>query len=191
MSQHVAVKDLSAPLQDALKAHGYGRQDIRVEPGATIDVTVAGGAGQRGFVTVVNLDTGRRHTEQGSWGGANMFGHNDVDTGGVIEIPRNGAVIKGTRGGGVPVWAYITAHPDVVPRLLPSGETEELSDLEQHALYCFACIKGGAYRSEELARRRVPASVVDGLVERGYLKRNRAGATAITTKGKNAPRARF
>ena len=53
-------------------------------------------------------------------------------------------------------------------------------------LYCFAAIKGGEYRRDEMRRRNVSAATVDSLVERGYLKRNRAGATQITTQGKNA-----
>jgi hypothetical protein len=79
----------------------------------------------------------------------------------------------------------------VIGRFLPSGDDETLTDSEQQAIYCFAAIKGGEYRRDEMRRRNVTDDVVDSLVSRGYLKRNKAGATQITTKGKNARTIRY
>jgi hypothetical protein len=94
-------------------------------------------------------------------------------------------VIKGSMG--YPrTFATIYAHPNTIGRFLPSGAEEELTREEEQAIYCFAALKGGEYRRDEMRRRGVSTATVDALVERGYLKRNRAGATAITTKGKNA-----
>jgi hypothetical protein len=128
-------------------------------------------------VIAVNLDTGERKSMIGSWGGGNMFTSTLVDAGSeMAELPANGAVIKGTMG--YPrTYATIYAHPNALGRFLPAGEDDrdELTAEELQALYCFVCIKGGEYRREELRRRSVSDSTVDGLVSRGYLKRNRAG----------------
>jgi hypothetical protein len=125
----------------------------------------------------------------GSWGGSNMFTSNPVDAGGApVELPENAAVVKGTRG--YPrTYATIYAHPRAVSGyLLPSAapSADVVSDQDQQALYCFACIKGGAYRKDELRRREVSEATIGSLIARGYLKRSANGATQITTMGKNA-----
>jgi hypothetical protein len=186
---YATVKELREPLRAALAAVGYGGRDVELVPATTVDPTVGGGDGMRGFVTVVNLDTGVRQTVNGSWGGSNPFSHSPVDqTTERIELPPNGAVVKGTRG--YPrTFATVYAHPSAVgANLLPSGAPADdvLTDADQQALYCFAAIKGGEYRRDEMRRRGVTEEQVNSLVLRGYLKRNKAGATQITTKGKNA-----
>jgi hypothetical protein len=184
---YIAVKELSPALREALGLVGYGRADIEMEAATAVDIGNGGGAGLRAFAIVVNLDTGARVVSRGSWGGPNPFTTNPVDAGFTVDVPANGAVVRGSYGYG-PTYARIYAHPDAFGHLLPPTEEDVLSDLERSALYCFAAIKGGEYRRQELRQRRVPDTVVDGLVERGYLKRNRAGATQITTKGRNAAR---
>lgn len=191
---HVDIKELSPHLRAALESVGYGARDVEVIPATLVDPTVGGGAGMRGFCTIVNLDTGRRQTVNGSWGGANMFAHSPVDrTDERIELPENGAVIKGTRG--YPrTFAKVYAHPRAAGGMaLPSGapEDDQLTPEDQQALYCFAAIKGGHYRREEMQRRGVSEATVGSLILRGYLKRARNGATAITTKGKNARNTRI
>lgn len=186
---HVDIKELSPALRDALAAVGYGARDVEVVPAQTVDPTVGGGAGMRGFCTIVNLDTGARRTVNGSWGGSNPLAHSPVDgTAERIELPENGAVVKGTRG--YPrTFATIYAHPSAAGGMaLPSGAPadDQLSDEDHQALYCFAAIKGGHYRRDEMQRRGVSEATVGSLILRGYLKRNRGGATAITTQGKNA-----
>jgi hypothetical protein len=188
---HVQVKELIPALRDALASVRYGGADVRVEAAERVDSYSEGGTGSRGFCIVVNLDTGARERIVGSWGGGNMFVRSLVDSGSErVELPPNGALVKGTMG--YPrTFATIYAHPAAVGRFLPSGEEEELSAEEQNAMFCFVGLKGGAYRREELSRRRVSDSTVESLISRGYLKRNRAGATQATTKGKNAPRVRY
>jgi hypothetical protein len=182
---HVEVKDLAPAVRDALERVRYGERDIQIVAAERVETFVAGGDGMRGFVVAVNLDTGERKGFAGSWGGSNPWSDSPVDSDAAIELPLNGAVIKGTTG--YPrTFATVYAHPNTVGRFLPSGEEEQLGEEEQNAIYCFAAIKGGEYRREELERRNVSAATVDSLVERGYLKRNRAGATQITTQGKNA-----
>jgi hypothetical protein len=183
---HVIVKELHPLIQSTLKHVKYGVTDVKVEPVETISVHAEGNKGQRGFAILVNLDTGETKSMVGSWGGSNMFTATLVDNSReVIPMPVNGVVIKGQMG--YPrTFATLYVHPRMVGRFLPSGESETLTDEEQQAIYCFAAIKGGEYRRDEMRRRGVTDVTVDSLVERGYLKRNRAGATQITTKGKNA-----
>jgi hypothetical protein len=184
---HVEVKTLVPAVQSALKSVRYGGRDIQVITADKVSPLVAGGDGQRGFVTIINLDTGKSESRRGSWGGANMFNpDNAVDLDREqFTIPANGVVIKGTTG--YP-RTFATLYTTATGNLLPAGtdDTEVLTDEELQALYCHYSIKGGQYRRDELSRRHVMASTVDSLVDRGYLKRNRAGAVSITTKGKNA-----
>lgn len=185
---HIEVKELSPVVRAALKSVGYGAADVRVEATETVSSYSGANQGQRGFLLALNLQTGAREGFHGNWGGGGLAAPaNPVDAEVSIPIPEHGIVIKGQQG--YPrTFATIYAHPHAVGAyLLPSGEAlAELSELEQQAIYCFAAIKGGEYRRDEMRRRGVDAETVDGLVERGYLKRNRAGATQITTKGKNA-----
>lgn len=187
---HVEVKELSEAVRKALDSVSYGARDIEVIPSYSVSGQVAGGAGMRGFVLIINLDTGKFEVVNGSWGGDNILSNSPVDSSNEdIPIPPNGAVIRGTRGH-PRTFARIYAHPNATGSyLLPEGNAtapELLSEVEQQAIYCFAAIKGGEYRRDEMRRRNVTTETVDSLVERGYLKRNRAGSVQITTKGKNA-----
>lgn len=184
---YVEVKQLGSALRAALDSVNYGATDVSVEPAESIEPHVSGGSGQRGFVIVVNVETGEFHGLRGSWGGSNIGNPtNPVDlSSDKIDIPPNGAVIKGTTGH-PRTFAWVFAHPEAFGKYLPSGVEEGLTEVEQQALYCFGAIKGGEYRRDEMRRRGVTVEVVDVLVARGYLKRNRSGATQITTKGKNA-----
>jgi hypothetical protein len=184
------TKDLSPALRSALKALGYARRDVEVVVAEEVSSLAPSGEGIQGFVCFVNLDTGAREVVRGSWGGANIFASSLVDRDEKVSLPPNGAAIVGTSGYGG-TWARVYAHPAAFGAMIGSGEgQEELSAIEQKALYCFVALKGGEYRREELRRRKVSGEVVDSLVERGYLKRSKAGAVQVTTKGKNAPRAR-
>jgi hypothetical protein len=186
---HIAVKELSPHVRNALASVGYGAKDILVEAANEIHPSAYAGEGQRAFCVILNLTTGERKTLSGSWGGSNMFTSTLVDdTRGEdrAPMPEDGVVIKGSIG--YPrTFATIYAHPNTVGRFLPSGEDDEpLTDGQAQALYCHKALKGGHYRREEMERRGCTTADVDALVERGLLKRNRAGATQITTAGKNA-----
>jgi hypothetical protein len=187
MGTHVDVRELSPALQAALKGVRYGASSVEVIPAESLDIGDGGGSGQRAFAVAVNLDTGERAGTVGSWGGPNMFTANPVDNGERVAIPENGAIVKGTMG--YPrTFATVYAHPAAMGRMLPSGDAPEtFTDAELWALHCHTHIKGGAYRRDELKRREGAADAIDGLVSRGYLSRNRAGATQVTTKGRNVP----
>jgi hypothetical protein len=180
---YVIVADLPAPVALALKQLGYARKDIRLEVGPTVSPFIGGGAGQRGFFCAVTLQTGRSKTRWGSWGGANMFNlQNQVDLDDAeYPIPSGVMVLKGDSG--MRTWATLYVRPDEVAPLLPPAPAE-LSIHEQAVLYAYGALKSCDYRKEMLAK--VPAGVVDSMVELGYIKRSSNGAAQITTKGKNA-----
>lgn len=184
---HVEVKTLAPAVQAALKDVRYGARDIEVK--VQSEVALQSGAswkGARGFIMAIDLDTGARtNVQHGNWGGANMFVRNDVDeTQERYVLPPNGAVIKGQTGH-PRTFATIYVHPAQMARFLPVAPVET-SELDQQALYCFVALRGGEYRRQELARKRITADVLNSLVERGLLSRNKAGAMAITTAGRNA-----
>lgn len=183
---HVEVRDLSPVLQRALASVRYGARDISVEARDSIALrTGAGSAGARGFVTIVNLVSGEFHTEVGDWGGPGLGMKLADFSDDRLQLTDDACVILGSMG--YPrTFARIYANGRVIGRFLPSSDSETLTEIEQQAIYCFAAIKGGEYRREEMRRRKVTPDVVDSLVSRGYLKRARNGATQITTKGKNA-----
>lgn len=189
MGEHVEVKELPAPVLTALKAVGYNRADIEVRAEESVVLgTYGAGAGRQAFAVLVNLDTGEHVARRGSYGGINMFDReNPVDNDqSAYPLPPNGVAITGSRGGTYPVTATLHIPTSMVSRILTAGPREELPTAELHALYAHGCLKGGEYRREHLRRHQVPASVVDDLVARDLLKRNKAGATTITTAGRNA-----
>jgi hypothetical protein len=189
MSEYVDVKDLPDPVLNALKAVGYSRSNIEVRTEETVVLGTYGpGNGHQAFAALVNLDTGEHVVRRGSWGGINAFNReNPVDNDqNPYPLPPNGVAITGSRGGTSPTYATLHIPTTMVSRILTAGPTEELQQVEKDGLYCYACIRSGPYRREELKRRNVPAGVVDDLVTRGLLKRNGAGATQITTAGRNA-----
>jgi hypothetical protein len=185
-SMHVTVRDLPTSLQNALKSAGYGRPDVEVTMASRTSLdSTAMGDGYQGYTLLVNLTTGEVHAERGSWGGRNMFESSPVDTDEqVYTLPTFGAVIKGQRGGGRPVSARVIMHPDNAPKELTAG-SNDVSDHERDILAIFVGYKSFA-RPEYLQRTGATAGEVDSLVERGYLKRNKAGATQVSTTGKNA-----
>lgn len=186
-SIHVIVRDLPASLQAALSGVGYGRTDIEVTMASRTSLdSSASGDGYQGFTVLVNTTTGETHAERGNWGGRNMFEASPVDTDEkVYTLPVHGAVVKGQRGGGRPVSARVIIHPDSAPKELTSG-SNDVSDRERDILSCFVGYTP-VYRKEVMARDlEVKPEELDSLVGRGYLKRNRAGATQVTTTGKNA-----
>lgn len=188
MSEHVEVKKLPAPILAALESVGYRRADIEVRVCTSVVLSNAGsGNGVQAFTTLVNLDTGECLTERGSWGGQNMFNPgNAVDNDDRShELPPNGVAITGSRGGNRPVFATLHIPASMTSRIITAGPAEPLPDVLLKALAIFMGYKA-SYRREYLDRAGVTSADLDKLVADGLLSRNRAGATSITTAGKNA-----
>lgn len=142
-----------------------------------------GDAGQRGFMTVINLNTGGFLTAQGSYGGSNPF-EKTVDDMQPVKLQAGMVVITGVMGSTRPVFAKITANPDNVARLLPNYLP--LSQRELTVLYAFRALKGGEARRDHFRRYEVKQSEIDALEAKGLIKVNKAGAAQITTEGRNS-----
>jgi len=185
---YAKTSDLPDAIQRALDEVGYGRKDIEVEAAEEISPLGAGGAGRREFFAIVDLSSGRHEVEWGSWGGANMFSpENRVDLDrNAYRIPANVAVVRGSSGGGHPTNARVYVRPDMLAPLLPAAGVS-VTPRERWVLYTFDALTS-AGRKDEWARERHPPSPaeLDAFVARGWLKRNKAGATQITTEGRNA-----
>ena len=189
-SKYYAVKELPPVLQQALKKVSYGRRDIEVKTNPTYTVSGAGGDGERSFAMAVNLETGQTNIEYGSWGGSNPWAlNNQVDRDNTPRpIPINGAVIKGTEGGG-PTWAYIILNPANMAALIEAPK-ESLNQQEKAALTAISYKPG--YRADEFSRNRLgPYSLknplVQALLAKGLIQATGAGIR-ITTEGRNALR---
>lgn len=183
-AMYVPTKALPECVRSRLKKHGYNRQDIAVEAREESVLSSCGSKGNRAYVVAVNLATGQATETLGSWGGANMFNpRNSVDLDHKARaIPPGVVVILGQEG--YQPYATIVVHPDTMAKVLPEPEPE-LPELERACLSIFDTYIPAA-RKEYFARAGIGSEIVDRLVESGHLARNKAGATRITTKGKNA-----
>ena len=184
---YIEVKALPQSLQRALDAVGYRRKDVEVVAKETAS-TRQGGAGQRGVTAIVNIDTGEYRISRGSWGGSNPFERtaDDVD---FITVYPEMAVVEALEGGSHPTIARIVTHPSNMATLLPTANAP-LSERELTVLYAFRALKGGDARKRHFAEYKIRQSEIDALEAKGLIKSNKAGATQITTEGRNAfPRA--
>ena len=182
-SIRVEVKSLPQTVKNALKNVGYGRQDIAVEASPTFTHESAYGDGYRAFTVALNLETGETKSMQGSWGGASINYQSQVDSDqNAYTIPVGGAILQGQQGGGRPVSCRLVLNPENVAKLLPSASSD-VSERDRNILAVFGGIKS-SYRADYL--KEYTSAEIDSLVERGFLARNKAGSTSITTAGKNA-----
>jgi hypothetical protein len=186
---HVAVRALPATVQRALKQVDYGRKDIEVRAKDSVSIQGSGGDGYQDFAVVLNIETGATETHMGSWGGANPWSpQNRVDMDDRMHaIPMNGAVIKGTRGGGRPVYAVLYVNPGNMPTFLPAPVS--LTPQEDMALAIISGLKPG-YRAEYFTRNKLGPydaqnPVLLSLVKKGLVRATGAGIQ-ITTEGKNS-----
>lgn len=189
----IALRELPPSLQRALKSVGYRRKDIRVEADTTYSPSESSAAfeGSRGFIVVVNMETGQSKQETGSWGGATPLEPGKVEHDRKnYPIPNNGAVIVG-ESGGRGTFARIKVHPQNLAKMLPSGAGEKLTEEENKALNIMGGIKGG-YRAKSFSRYDLGPynlkqnPLLQDLLKKGLIQANRAGAMKITTKGRNA-----
>lgn len=185
----VEVRDLPPGIQKALKSLKYGRKDIQVQAEAHPDLTDFSGDGQRAFATVVDILTGHVFDSfMGSWGGPNIFSQKPLDKPDMKYALKPGqAVIHGSMGGRTYVSIYY--HPSNKDTFVPETETVNLSSEERKALTIFGY--KSSYRSNEWWRSDLPGKysldnpLIQGLLAKGLIKVNQAGAIALTTSGRN------
>jgi len=182
---HVETKELPACVRVALERAGYKRKDIGVSLTETLRSPGAYGTGYRAFVCVINLATGAAKTEVGAWGGANPFSNSPLDRGPEsMPLPPGFVAITGSVGHKALLSLYM--NPANAAPWLPAPS--EVTARQAWILGCYAGLTS-AGRKDEFARRgpeRPTLEEIDELVSRGLLSRNKAGATALTTEGRNA-----
>jgi len=187
MGHYVKVSDLPRSIQRALESAGYNRKDIEVRVEEKFEPRPPSAQGRKGFCAACRLDdTDEFQIRWGSFGGSNMFTKTIDDVDAIWTIPDFVAFVTGlsNAGPGYPGFATIHVSPkNVVPSLM--APTSQVSEREAKILCIFKSLKSSA-RKEYLSRMKATDAEVNVLVERGYLSRNAAGATSITTEGRNA-----
>jgi hypothetical protein len=191
MRRYVETRTLPACVKTVLESYGFRRDSVAVEPSETFTVqAVCAYEGSRAFTAVVALDgSGSKVESIGSWGGANPFEARPVDTDDRKRpLPPGYVVIQG-ESGARGAFATLLAHPETFAPLLGAGPAHELSADEKTALLVIKGYKPFA-RKEFFERKRWSAerleSTLSSLAQKGLVSRNKAGATKITTEGRNA-----
>lgn len=181
---HVQTKDLPDFVKSVLRTNNYNRPDVAVVI-ADGPVSVGGPVndGQRGYTVAVDLATGNvSQTIMGSWGGGEGTA---LDRGATVNVPQNFAVIDGETGH-VP-YARIIVAPGTMAGALP--EHIDLTDLQRQILGMVRSLNSRG-RKDECSYRGISETqymeVCQELATMGLVKINKAGAVAITTKGRNA-----
>jgi hypothetical protein len=179
---HVPIKELPDSLRAALKRVGYGSRDIGVVAQDKVDPNPYAAEGQKGFVQVIDIASGRSRDLEGSWGGASPNNPSEIDFANrPVPIPEGGAVIIGVQG--YPqTMATIYVHPKTIAAMLPPAA--ETTEREQTILRTIRSLNS-AGRKEVFGREKVTPAEIDALVARGLLKKTKTGAVSITTDGKN------
>jgi hypothetical protein len=182
---YVDTNTLPPTIGAALSSAGYARPIIGVYVRDTASMHAVSGDGMRGFTVLVDIDSGRSETHQGSWGGANMFSVNAVDSDTTERpLPSGACIISGHTGGGKPTYATLTIHPSRAAKLLPVAG-EDLSDREKSLMAVFARFNSRG-RAEWFGRHgKATEAELLGLESRGWIKRTKAGAVTCTAAGKN------
>jgi hypothetical protein len=191
MTKYVNTRDLPACVRSVLERNGFRRDSIEVKASETFTVarfTVY--EGNRSFTAIVALDGSNETVEsQGSWGGANPFETRQVDVDDrKRDLPPGYVVVQG-ESGGRGAFATLIAHPSTFAPLLGAGDTVELTADEKAALLVIRSYTS-AGRKEFFERHRWTTdrreNVLNALASKGFVERNKAGATKITTAGRNA-----
>jgi len=179
---HVPVKELPDSLRSALKRVKYGSRDIGVVAQDKVEPNPYAAEGQKGFVLVIDIASGRSRDLEGSWGGASPNSPSEIDFANrPVPIPEGGAVIIGVQG--YPqTMATIYVHPRTIAAMLPPAA--ETTEREQTILRTIRSLNS-AGRKEVFGREKVTPAEIDALVARGLLSKTKAGAVSITTAGKN------
>lgn len=179
---HVPVSDLPDTVRRILREVSYGKSSIAVRSSTKFRFAQPYGDGYQSFAIYLNMVTGDSKVQESAWGGPNRYAlDNSRPDETVHKIPMNGGVVSGQRGGGRPVSATLYVNPSNMPKSLPAGDA--LSEHEIKVMVAFRSYTS-AYRKEKL--KASDDHVIDSLIARGLLKRNKAGATGITDAGKNA-----
>ena len=182
---HVEIDNLPAGLRSYLPRVHKGK-DIRVVSNTHVTPTSSYGDGHRAHFAMVHASTGKaEHEHVSSWGGSNMFTttpHDRLIQQGPMGIQKGFVAVHGGRQG----IATLVVHPDDAHMYAPKlpENLPQLSNQHLAALAAHNSLKS-AGRKRHLSLHGANDSHVNDLVSFGLLKQNRAGATSITTTGRN------
>lgn len=183
---YIETKSLPDSLRSALARMGFARPMVSVEARETYtQAAPCSGQGSRGYTAAVNLATGETQATVGSWGGSNAFNPSNVVDNDTQERPmREGfAIIHGSNGNHS--YAAVYVHAANLAPLLP--EASDLTDRQKLLLDVYAGLNSqGRKNYFERNRSQVPTDAeLNALAVAGMITRNKAGAIAITAKGRN------
>jgi hypothetical protein len=179
---YVQINQLPTVIVQALKSVEINKNDIKLQVSETVKIMQAGGAGRRGFATIINLQTGEFKTTLGSWGGANMFNPGNLvdldDSSHSLEM--NVCALTGYVGES----ATLHVFPNNLQAFISTNNVE-LTPAQEYVLAVYSGFTS-AYRKELISRKKLNfLQVAKELEEKKLLKVNKAGAASITTEGKN------
>lgn len=184
---YVKVNELPTIIISTLQnTLGYNRNDIEIQVKTDVSPFGAGSDGKREFIAIINLYNNEVEVKYGSWGGANAFTTNQVDLDtNRYSIPPNFAIIKGSIGGGHPVYAKVIIRPDMMLPCLKEGV--KLSARLQWIIDTLCVYNSIGRKNEFYANCRTPPQEQEWqqLESLGLIKRNKAGSVSVTTEGKN------
>ena len=185
---YVNVKGLPDHIKRACKLLGHNRESINCVRVNEVSKVYHGNTGSRGVFSLVGIESGVLETVYGSWGGPNCLVSSPVDEfEGNVKLPDGIVALKGSTGHLNLLTLYAS---ESTMAMLPQGQTEELTSIEKVVLYAHASLKGGKYRKEFYQRHRMTAAQLDltlsSLAGKELIKINKAGASSITTNGRNA-----
>ena len=191
---YVKVKDLPDHIRRACKLLGHNRESINCVRVNEVSKLYHGNTGARGVFRLVSIESGVLETVYGSWGGPSyltisvwLTGNPVDEFEGNVELPDGIVALKGSTGHLNLLTLYAS---ESTMAMLPQGQTEELTSIEKVVLYAHASLKGGKYRKEFYQRHRMTAAQLDltlsSLAGKELIKINKAGASSITTNGRNA-----
>ncbi len=189
MNQTISVRTRELPdaLKEALRQIGYAGQDVPVEVATEVSPYSPAGEGSRGFSAVIELATGRSKVHHGNWGGGSPATQAQVDVDDRSSPLLPGfAIIKGSTG--ARTFATIYLNPENVAKYLPAPVELTPRELGILAQYRALSSSGRKDEWERYPATRPSEEEINALVAKGLLSKNKAGAVALTTDGKNAAR---
>lgn len=186
----VDTKELPDCVKRALASVGFHKPSVAVKAAETFTVAShCAFEGNRAHTVAVNLSTGEHVKESGAWNGANPFAAAPADHDKRERALLPGFVVIQGESGGRGAFFEIFAHPETMAKVLTVGESADaLTADEQTAINTISGYKA-SYRKAEYERMGwTPARIeatLSALAAKGLVTRNKAGATQITTAGKN------
>lgn len=193
--QVVAVNELPRGIQMALQHIPYNRRDIEVRDDDSYSPSMASASfeGNRGFVNIVDISTGRvEQSDVGSFGGSNPFENSPVDNDSKRYPIQKGKVVILGETGGRGTFVRILARPDDMDLVVTQPlKAIDLIEQEAKALHGIAGIKSG-YRQDEFRRKGLGDynknnPLIQSLEKKGMIKFTSVGIS-VTTDGMNAHR---